>query len=252
MSTTTPTPRFGLVAPNGDDPIKNGDDLIRAIVAALDPSSGNGGAAKDLQGLDASRPTGGSQPPKGTFYFATDTNRLYRSDGSAWTVVTDATYKTILRASGGGITAPPAGTYVLSEFTETGLPGPPSGGSPVTAAGKVFWLDPADFVEGGRTGKLRVRAFCLIGSTAPATTMTVGLYPVSTWSSASAITGLGPVVTGSTVAFASPAVSTQNQGSSGDFAPPAAGFYVIGVAFSGNAAASSLQTFGATLQARQA
>jgi hypothetical protein len=81
MSTTAATPRFGLVAPNGDDPIKNGDDLIRAIVAALDPTSGNGGAAKDQQGTFASIGAAGT---RGRWYKATDGQGLiYRDNGSS-------------------------------------------------------------------------------------------------------------------------------------------------------------------------
>ena len=123
-------------------------------------------------------------------------------------------------------------------------------GSDVSAA--AFYLDDADYAIAGRTLKLRLRAQLYTNATAPAITATFGLFPVSSVAgstSATAIT-LGAVTAGSTVAFATPALSTANQGNSGDFAFPADGHYALGVTLSGAPAANSRTLLNAQLQQR--
>lgn len=134
----------------------------------------------------------------------------------------------------------------------------PVGGSAGLAAGttnsplSVVYLDPVDMDLTGYTTKYRVRAVCLTDAVAPAVTFTVGLYPISAVAGgADAITmTAGTVQSGSTVAFASPALSTRSQGNSGDFTAPAAGYYALGVVISGTTAASSREVISACVQAR--
>lgn len=116
----------------------------------------------------------------------------------------------------------------------------------------VFYLDDADWTVSGRTLKLRVRAQAYTNATAPAMTITAGLFPVSS------VTGgvganqatLGAVTSGSTVAFASPSASTTNQGNSGDFSFPADGHYALGFSASGAGAANSRVVLAIQLQLR--
>jgi hypothetical protein len=82
---------------------------------------------------------------------------------------------------------------------------------------------------------LRIRAQAVVNGTAPARTITCGLYPVSsaTGGTDSIQVTLGTVVAGSTVAFASPSAASLNQGNSGDFTIPADGFYALGFNLAG-------------------
>jgi hypothetical protein len=115
-----------------------------------------------------------------------------------------------------------------------------------------IYFDDADYTISGKTQRLRVRGQCYTNQTAPALTMTLGLYPISSVAGTSDAVNLtlGTVVSGSTVAFASPSASSLNQGNSGDFAIPADGHYVPGVAFSANLPAGSGVILAIQLQTR--
>jgi microcystin-dependent protein len=71
-----PSPRLGIPVPVQTDP-PDGPNQLDAIVDILD------GAALDLQGTLAARPAAHTVP-RGTFYWATDTEQQSRSDGVAW------------------------------------------------------------------------------------------------------------------------------------------------------------------------
>lgn len=119
----------------------------------------------------------------------------------------------------------------------------------------ALYLDPADFAAGSRAVKYRVKATVITNAVAPANTTTVGLYPVATWGGASGaapfVNTVGAVVAGSTAAVATPALSTRTEADSGDFAAPAAGYYVLGFASSGSLAAFSFVQVKSTLFVRQ-
>jgi hypothetical protein len=137
----------------------------------------------------------------------------------------------------------------VSIFTPSGLI---TNNAQFSSAGvQPIWLDDADFAVSGRTTRLRVRAMCLTNDAAGlAVTATVGLYPITAvdGTADNSNISLGTVVTGSTVAFASPAVDTINQGNSGDFDVPADGAYMFGVNLSGTPAANSQAILSAQLQ----
>jgi len=119
----------------------------------------------------------------------------------------------------------------------------------INSAPMAFYIDPADWTVSGLTTKLRMRAVCHVGGTAPAVTLTVGLYPANFTNTA--IQTAGTVVTGSTVAFASPAINAHTKtDAAADINVPAAGFYFIGVALSGTTAASSNTNLGCVLMRR--
>lgn len=115
-------------------------------------------------------------------------------------------------------------------------------------------LDPADYAASPRTTKYRLRAGCFVNAVAPAITFTLGLYPVATWGGASGaapiVQTLGAVVSGSTVAFATPPVG-ESHATGADFTAPAAGWYVVAAALSGSAmTANSQAAFSVALQRR--
>lgn len=130
-----------------------------------------------------------------------------------------------------------------------------AGSSAARAGTESFYFDPADYTANTRTNKLRIRGVCLTNAVAPAMTMTLGLYPVATWggSSGNFVTPatLGTVTSGSTVAFASPAVSTQTVSLSGDFTMPSAGHYVVAVSIPGTVPTSCYVNLQVQLQMRQ-
>jgi hypothetical protein len=161
-----------------------------------------------------------------------------------------STYKDLLERGGASAAAPAAATLVLPDSGGTTL-----AAVPVNLDDFAFYFDPADRTANTRVNKLRVRAQVFTNAVAPATNWTVGLYPIATYGGASGAAAtaatLGTVVAGSTVAVNAPGATSQNQGNSGDFTSPAAGYYVFAVVNSGAAAAGSLVTVRAVLQARQ-
>jgi hypothetical protein len=114
------------------------------------------------------------------------------------------------------------------------------------------YLDPAAFPSGSRSAKLRMTASLVTNATAPAMTITAGLYPIA--SSLGGVNvvafGLGTVVPGSTVAFASPGANSQSHGETADFAFPSAGHYVLGFVTSGAMPANACLTLASALQFR--
>ena len=160
-----------------------------------------------------------------------------------------STYKTLAEKTG-AIAGAATGVCLLGT-TGTFLANP----VPVGWTGTVFYFDPADFTAATRATKYRVRAQAATNAVAPAATITFGLYPVATTGGASGahaeVASLGAVVTGSTVAFASPGATTQSQGNSGDFTAPTAGFYVLAASLSTATAGTSRVALRAELQMRQ-
>lgn len=114
----------------------------------------------------------------------------------------------------------------------------------------LFYLDNADYDMTGKTTSLRLRAIITTGNTAPGQTFTFGLYPVSASAGGNDQSTLtvGTVVSGSTVAFASPSADGIHQNNSGDFAFPTDGTHVLGVALGGTMADNSAVTCSASLQ----
>lgn len=140
-----------------------------------------------------------------------------------------------------------AGTY----YFQNSAAAPIAAGAQVASA-PYLYLDPADFAVVGRTTKLRLQVGAVVNDVGPAVTITVGLYPVSATTGAvgNVAYALGTVVAGSTVAFASPAANSRTHADSGDFTPPSADQYLIGLVSSGTPAASSAVQLRAQLQVR--
>lgn len=133
-----------------------------------------------------------------------------------------------------------------------------SGGSGVNASAAgaaipAFYWDPVDRAAGSRTIRLRIRGTALVNATAPSCTFTIGLYPVNAVAGGAATTSITlGTVNSSTVAFASPSANSLNQAVSTEITGLTAGFFVLGVAVSTNAAANSAVAIRAALQIKQA
>lgn len=157
-----------------------------------------------------------------------------------------STYKTHVERASFANTAivTAATTYILYSALQ-GATAQSSG----SGSNGIFYFDPADWTAGSRSTKLRVRAQAYTNGTQTGVTSTVGLYPVSSISGGAVTTGT--VTSGSTVAFANPAINTLGQSNSGDFTAPVAGHYVLGFNSSGAYAASSAINFAVQLQVRQ-
>jgi hypothetical protein len=155
-------------------------------------------------------------------------------------------YRTIDRVAGAAVPGIPAADY---HFSVTGLTQEGVGNS---LPPLLLYLDDADYAITGRSLRLRVRGRAYVNGTGPGVTFTLGLFPVSSVGGAAGENSvtLGTVVSGSTVAFASPGANSSNQGNSGDFVFPADGHYALGVTISGSPAASTRVALLVELQVR--
>lgn len=126
----------------------------------------------------------------------------------------------------GGVSAPvSAGTYVMTQ-SSTGVVAVTAG----SAAAAQTYLDPADYLIGTRTLKLRLRALIGFNTVAPANgTWTFDLRPAGlpggNTSQSATLPALGAAVAGSAVAFVNPGAAMQKGDVEFDF--PAAGFYAL-------------------------
>lgn len=117
-----------------------------------------------------------------------------------------------------------------------------------------WYFDPADYAAANRALKLRVSGILVTNGVAPAVTMTFGVYPLTLVYGASGSAAsftVGTVVAGSTYAVATPGINSTSVGNSGDFTAPSAGFYMLGVNFSGAMATNGWVDVWARLQFRQ-
>lgn len=156
------------------------------------------------------------------------------------------TYRTITEKQVTIIDADTAATYLFAHAGKQAS----LGGSSMIA---TFYLNPADYDVTGLTTVYRVRSWLLTNATSMGTiTITVGLHPISAvGGGADAITGtIGSAETGSTVAFTNPSTSTRQQGSSGDFTAPAAGYYALCLVTTATPTADSRAAIGVRLEVR--
>jgi len=119
----------------------------------------------------------------------------------------------------------------------------------VNTAAAAFRLDPAFWTMTGFVPKVRIHWMCHVGATAPAQTLTCGLYPVTTFTN-TGVAVVGTVVSGTTAAFASPAANSHTLTTTTDVNVPSANWYVLGVAVGGTTATSSSVQLVAQVQVR--
>jgi len=164
------------------------------------------------------------------------------------------TYKRLQRASAIVTgTASTSTVYVLmmgNAITNGTLSG---GANPVGVYDSLLYLDPAEYAANSRVTKLNLRVAAVPNTSAPGTTFTTSLYPIATYAGASQPlpATVGTLISGSSVAIASPGASTLVTATSGDFNMPAAGAYLIGVTLSGIPTGASQTALIATLSMRQ-
>lgn len=120
-----------------------------------------------------------------------------------------------------------------------------------------FYLDPADYPIGpaGATPLLRLKAWMMTNQVAQTGTVTVGLYPIATWSNPATTSQTPATVGAATVAaaFAAQAASTETAANSATANFPAAGFFLFGAVVSGAAIATNGPVMiGCRLQVQQA
>lgn len=140
------------------------------------------------------------------------------------------------------------GTYVFAPVLAGGFVATTG----TTAGQSVFWLDSARYPSGSRAPKLAVAATTVTNGTAPTSTYTYGLYPVTAVAGAggNSVT-LGAVVAGSTAAVTAPGANSVSHAESSEISFPAAGAYALGMAISGaNEAAGAFVCHHARLEWR--
>lgn len=147
---------------------------------------------------------------------------------------------------GAGVTA---ATYIVWGAGHASAASAVSGLAAAGTSAAAFRLDPAQWTLTGFTAKLRIHWMCHVGATAPAQTLTCGLYPVTTFTN-TGIAVVGTVVTGTTAAFASPAANSHTLTTTTDITVPAINWYVLGVAVGGTTAASSSTQLVGQVQVR--
>lgn len=161
---------------------------------------------------------------------------------------------TVIYSGGGTIGIPPtnaAAHYYAFKTTAAGFT--KSGNTGAWLVAQAFSFDPADHVLPGRTPKLRLKFHTYWGFTAPAVTITYGLYALAS-STGSADSGgytlTTPIVTGSGVSRVSPSAQTTYDDVSSDFTLPAAGMYVAGYETNATFAANTFGSANFQLQVR--
>lgn len=114
----------------------------------------------------------------------------------------------------------------------------------------VVYLDPADHFVPGKLTKFRIRASLEVNNINTARTFVMGLYPITASAGAADLGNAtaGTVTPNSLVTFTNPVANSLNQGNSGDFDAPVAGFYSLGYTSSGAITADSVASISAYLQ----
>lgn len=125
---------------------------------------------------------------------------------------------------------------------------------PVSSNSIAVYVDPADYTVADRTTVFRLRALILNNLVAPGVNFTLGLYPVTGWTSTASntmdVSTVGSAVVGSGFTINAPPASTSTGAVSTDFSL-GAGYYIVGATLSGAAAAGSRPGFNVQLQVRQ-
>jgi len=165
--------------------------------------------------------------------------------------VPNASYRTILQASGSLTAAKVAGTYALGQ------------GDPIAISGTgtlypiaTIYIAAADYpTVNGAAAKLRIRVQLYTNDVAPTGNFTFGLYPITRPGTSGGagldIYTLGTVVSGSNGAtFTTPAADGLLNAVSSDFSLTSDGHYVIGVLTTATVATSSHLHMTASLQLR--
>jgi len=189
---------------------------------------------------------------------------LNASQANLVTTVNDLAgqYKTLLTTTAGILAGEPAATKILSPTdSDTYLSNAGEGiyesgdniiaGLTFRAFVPMIYFDDADATATSLIQKLRLRAQVNTNNASPTITFTFGLYPVTFAGGTEVFTvTLGTVVSGSTVAIASPAATSTVSANSGDFTIPSDGQYALGCVTSAMMPDTSAALLTAQLQTR--
>jgi hypothetical protein len=122
-----------------------------------------------------------------------------------------------------------AGTVVGTYYdTKAGLVGV---GTAIASAHRTIYLDPADFAVSPLTAKLRVRLQLLTNGTAPTSTFSAALFPITATGGGAGltqITTLGAAV-GTTSTIVAPGINSGFEAHGSDISVPSAGHYLLGL-----------------------
>jgi hypothetical protein len=167
-------------------------------------------------------------------------SNLASPNNGAWKTIFQANFRTGSTESAGTLYVPIAGSgQLIASGTTT------TGGVPML----VF--NPSHYSVAGKTLQLRLLIGCLVNNVAPAITITANLRVISSTvgsgGSGAINYTVGSAVSGSDVAFVSPAANASVQNSA-IFTPPVAGNYALGAIVSGAPAANSGTNLTASIQ----
>jgi len=183
---------------------------------------------------------------------------LNASQANLVTTVNDLAgqYKTLLTTTAGITAGETAATKILSP-TDVDLEQIYESGNDIIAGTRfrafvpMIYFDDADATATSLIQKLRLRAQVNTNNASPTITFTFGLYPVTFAGGTDTFTvTLGTVVSGSTVAIASPAATSTTSANSGDFTIPSDGQYALGLVTSATMTTASAALLTAQLQTR--
>lgn len=147
---------------------------------------------------------------------------------TAATAALAGVYSERLRTSGRVSTSGASATTYLAIPANLDQTGINASAAPASSL-PMLNLVAADLAVSGLTSKLRVRASVLTIATAPAITITIGLYPLTI---ASSLVVPGTVIAASTVAIASPGINAITTGVTSDFTLPSDGPFAVGYTLS--------------------
>jgi hypothetical protein len=108
----------------------------------------------------------------------------------------------------------------------------------------AVYIDPAEFVAGARSVKLRMELMCLVNNVAPGVDISVALVAISAPAGAAGTVSLtqGSTVSGSTVTATTPGANSSTRAKA-DFTLPAAGWYATVAIIGGAGMAGSSSAF---------
>jgi hypothetical protein len=226
---------------------KNTNDPTTDEKAALVGTNGTPGSTNKFL-TDSDPRNTNARTPSSHSHAESDITNLVTDLG---TKAPNASYRTIMVASGSHIAARVAGTYMFPNGNALAISGT---GTLYTIS--LIPIYSADFPSvNGAAPKLRIRAIVSVNNTAPTGNFTVGLYPVNSGAGGAAlkIYTTGTLVSGSAApTVTTPAGSSMASVVGSDFSLPADGIYCLAVVTTATVATSSLVHINAILQMRNA
>jgi hypothetical protein len=150
-------------------------------------------------------------------------------DGTNIAHTTLGAYQTHHDTSGWVGAGTAGGTYIPNAATNGAVVAVASG---VAGAFRMVYVNPSDYsTVTGFTPKLRVRLVIGTNATAPTSTFSAALFPITAFTGAAGLLNIQTVgaALGTTTTIVAPTASAGFQVVGSDFDPPIAGFYTLGL-----------------------